>query len=288
MRQVNEMNLKKETASAILMKILISFIVIASLVFALFPFYWILNTSFKTVQDSVRVPIHYYPHTFTLKNYADVWNLTPFPYYFRNSLIVSILTGLLTVFCSIFAAYSLSRFRFRGKNVVLSSFLITQMIPALTMIVPLFVIFNTLGLIDTLTSLIIPYTVTSIPFCTMMLVGFFKQVPSALEDAAAIDGCNRLHALFRVIIPVMATGIVAAFVFAFIGAWNELFFSIMFINSNKLKTIPAGISLFIQKVDINWVMLAAGAMISVLPVIVLFFMIQKYLIQGLSMGSVKG
>lgn len=262
-------------------------LLILILTVVLFPFYWILNTSFKTVKDSVSVPIQYYPRAFTFQNYLEVWRLTPYPYYFGNSLIVSIATGFFTVVCAIFGGYSLSRFMFRGKNLTLLAFLVTQMVPCLVMIVPLFVIFNQMKLINHLLGLIIPYTITAIPFCTMMLMSFFKQVPASLEEAAMIDGCGRLHALFRVILPVMVPGIIATFVFAFIGAWNELFFAIMFIHSEKLKTIPAGISLFIQKVDINWAMMTAGAMIAMLPVILLFVVIQKHLVQGLSAGAVK-
>lgn len=258
------------------------------LVFAVFPIYWILITSFKPVQDSVSVPIQYWPRHFTLENYSAVFRLTQFPVFFKNSLIVAVITGIITVFLSILAGYSIARFKFKGKNAVLLIFLITQMIPLVVMIVPLFVLFNKINMLDKLTGLIIPYTITAIPFCTLMMVGFFKQVPVSIEESSFIDGCNRIASLFRIVAPVMLPGIISTFVFAFIGAWNEFFFSVMFINSEAVKTIPVGISTFIQKVDVNWAMMSASAVIAMLPAVALFLAIQKYLIQGLSSGAVKG
>lgn len=257
-------------------------------VLSIFPIYWIIITSFKPVKDSVSVPIQYWPKHFTLENYSAVFRLTKFPVFFKNSLLVAVIVGAITVLLSILAGYSLARFKFKGKSAVLLLFLVTQMIPVVVMIVPLFIVFNKLNLLDTLTGLVIPYTIISIPFCTLMMVGFFKQVPVSIEESASIDGCNRISALFRIVVPVMLPGIVSTFVFAFIGAWNEFFFSVMFINSDEVKTIPVGLSTFIQKVDVNWAMMSATAVIAMVPAVILFLIIQKYLIQGLSSGAVKG
>ncbi len=257
-------------------------------VLAVFPIYWIIITSLKPAAETVSVPIQYWPQNITLQNYADVFRLTMFPTFFKNSLVVSVTSGLLTVVLSVMAAYPLARFAFRGKRLTMMLFLITQMIPTIVMIVPLFILFNKIGLINTLGGLIVPYTVTAIPFCSLMMMGFFKQVPVSLEEAAMVDGCGRVSALVRVVMPVVMPGVAATFVFAFIAAWNELFFSIMFINSEAKKTIPAGISIFIQKVEVNWAMMTAAAVIAMVPVLVLFLFIQKYLVQGLSAGAVKG
>jgi len=201
--------------------------------------------------------------------------------------VVAVVVGIITVLLAILAGYSLARFRFRGKSIIILIFLATQMISIPVMIVPLFIIFKKMGLLNKLIGLIIPYTVMAIPFCTIVILGFFKQVPSSIEEAAMIDGCSRFTALFEVVVPAMLPGIVATFVFAFVSAWNELFFSIMFINSESVKTIPVGISIFIQKVDVNWAMMMAAAAISMIPAIILFLFAQKYFIQGLS-GAVKG
>ena len=256
--------------------------------FAIFPIYWITVTSLKPPNETVSVPIQYWPQNFTFKNYGDVFRLTEFPIFFKNSLVVAVSVGVFTVVLAVLAAYPLARFKFRGKNLAMLLFLITQMIPTIVMIVPLFILFNRLGLLNTLGGLIIPYTVTSIPFCALMMMGFFKQVPPSLEEAAMVDGCGRLGSLLRVVMPVVMPGVAATFVFAFIAAWNELFFGIMFINSEANKTIPAGISIFIQKVEVNWAMMTASAVIAMLPVLLLFIFIQKYLVQGLSAGAVKG
>lgn len=258
------------------------------LVFALFPIYWMINTSFKPLADAASVPIQYWPQNFTLENYSDVLRLTNFPTFFGNSLFVSLVAGLLTVIVSIFAAYGIARFQFKGKSFSMILMLITQMVPALVLIVPLFIAFSQMNIIDTRLSLIIPYFITAIPFCTLMMVGFFKQVPYALEESAMLDGCTRMQSLTRIVMPVVMPGAVSSFVFAFIGAWNELFFGVMFINSEGLKTIPPGISMFIQKVDVNWANMTAAATLSLIPAMVLFFIVQKYLVQGLTAGSVKG
>ncbi|MEF9839383.1 MAG: carbohydrate ABC transporter permease [Lachnospiraceae bacterium] len=258
------------------------------LIIALFPIYWMVNTSLKPLEDATSIPIQYWPQNFTLDNYKDVLRLTNFPIFFGNSLIVSIISASLTVILGMFAAYGIARFKFKGKNVAMLTLLITQMVPALVLIVPLFIGFSNIGIIDTKLSLIIPYFIMAIPFCTLMMVGFFKQVPYVLEESAMLDGCSRIKSLFLIVIPVILPGLISSFVFAFISAWNELFFGVMFINSESSKTIPPGISMFIQKVDVNWANMTAAATLSMIPVMIMFFFVQKYLVQGIADGAVKG
>lgn len=258
------------------------------LIAALFPIYWMINTSLKPLADATSIPIQYWPKHFTLDNYRDVLRLTSFPRFFLNSMLVSVAAALLTIVFGILTAYGLARFTFRGKGFATVVLLATQMVPGLVLIVPLFILFSKMGLIDTPLSLIIPYFIMAIPFCTMMMVGFFKQVPYALEEAAMVDGCSRLQSLFRIVMPIIMPGVVSSFVFAFISAWNELFFGVMFINTEAMKTIPPGISMFIQKVDVNWASMTAAATMSLLPTMVLFFLVQRYLVEGIASGSVKG
>lgn len=258
------------------------------LLFAMFPIYWMLNTALKPDKDAVSFPIKYIPEQFTGENFIKVWQQTDFPIFFRNSLIVALTAACFTVILAIFAGYALSRFKFRGKKLTLLTFLGTQMIPIVVMIVPLFLMFKSVHLINTLTSLIISYAVITLPFCSMTIMGFFQRIPSAIEESAMVDGCSRVQALFRVIVPVMLPGIVVTYVFAFISAWNEFFFSVMFINSQVKKTIPVGINMFIQKVEVSWGMMSAAGIISLIPSIIMFMMIQKRLVSGLTAGSVKG
>lgn len=203
-------------------------------------------------------------------------------------MIVSLLCALLTSIFAIFGGYSLARFKFKGKKITLFLFLSTQMVPVVVIVIPLFLIFTKMGLYDSLAGLTIIYVVLNIPFCTLMIRGFFERIPESLEESAMIDGCTRFKALIKIILPVMLPGIVATFVFAFIGAWNDLFFSIMFINTESIKTLPVGINTFIGKYEIDWGAMTAATTLSLLPVFIMFAAIQKYLVQGLTSGAVKG
>ena len=256
--------------------------------FMFLPIFWMILTSFKPVDEIVTMPLKYLPNKFTFVNYIKLFTGTEFPNYFKNSMIVSVSCGIFTSIIAIFAGYSLARFKFKGKSITLFMFLSVQMVPIVVIIIPLFLIFAKINLINTLEGLALIYVVLNIPFCTLMIRGFFERIPVALEEAAMVDGCSRFGALIRIILPVMLPGIVATFVFAFIGAWNELFFSIMFINTESIKTLPVGIYSFIGKFEIDWGSMSAAAVLALIPVFVMFGMIQKYLVQGLTSGSVKG
>lgn len=252
-----------------------------------FPIVWIVLTSIKPTPEIITFPVQYLPRHVTFDHYYRVWRSTNFPAYFKNSMIVSLASAVATTALALFGGYSLARFRFRGKQPTLVLFLITQMIPIVVIIVPLYMVFASLKLIDTLWSLVIVYTVLNIPFCTLLVRGFVDTIPSTLEEAAMVDGATRPQAIVRVILPVVLPGVVATYVFAFIGAWNELFFSVMFLNSEAVKTVPVGINTFIGKYNISWGMMTASAVIALIPSLVTFGIIQRYLIQGLTAGSVK-
>lgn len=271
-----------------LSKALRYFLMIVFFVFMTFPIVWIFITSLKPVKEIVTVPITYFPKHFTLENYVNILKTTNFPVYFKNSMIVSTTSALMTLLITTFAGYSLARFKFAGKKLTLFLFLVTQMVPVAAIIVPMFILFSKLGLIDNLFGLIIIYMVLNIPFCTLMIRGFFEKIPDSLEEAAMIDGCSRIKALIKIILPVMKPGIIATFVFAFIGAWNELFFNTLFISSEGLKTLPTGINAFIGKYDIDWGMMTAGSIIALIPIFIMFGFMQKYLVSGLTDGAIKG
>lgn len=257
------------------------------LTFTLAPLAWLLITSVKPVQEIITFPVQYLPSRITFENYQKAFVETNFPTYFKNSLIVSVLTAVITTALSIFAGYALTRFRFRGRQMTLLMFLVTQMLPVAVIIVPLFLIFSRIGLIDSLFGLVLVYTVLNIPFCTLVIRGFFQRIPVTLEEAALIDGCTRFQSIIRVVLPVMRAGMISTGVFAFIGAWNELFFNSIFINSEANKTIPAGINMFIGKYNIDWGMISATGILALIPVGILFAIIQKYLVSGLTAGAVK-
>lgn len=270
-----------------LMNILRFMILAFFLLAVLAPLYWLFITSFKTNTEINSLEVTYWPHTFTMDNYQKLFDVTDFGVYMKNSLIVTLATSVIVLLLSISGGYALARYEFKGKKAVLLVFLISQMIPTILLFIPMFVIFGRLKLNNTLQSLIILYTVFNTPFCLVTLRGFFERIPTSLEEAAWMDGCNKMQSLVKVVIPVLFPGIVATFVFAFTGAWNELLAGIMFINSNSLKTIPVAINAFIGKYSIDWGQMSAACMIALIPTVIFFAVVQKYIVQGLTQGAVK-
>ncbi|MFD0694716.1 carbohydrate ABC transporter permease [Paenibacillus sp. GCM10027628] len=254
----------------------------------LLPFYWMFVTSLKTRQEIYSGHLRLWPKELTWSNYTDTLQNTNFPQYLLNSFAVSISSSALVLLASILGGYSLARYQFKGKKLVLLSFLATQMVPVMVILVPLFITFSQIHLLNKLPSLIIAYTAMNIPFCLITMSSFFQRIPVSLEEAAMIDGCNKFQTMVRVILPIMQPGIVATFVFAFIGAWNDLFFGVMFTNSESAKTVPVGLSSFVQKFDINWGQMSAAGIISLIPVVIMFAFVQKYIVAGLTQGAVKG
>ena len=253
------------------------------------PIYWMLITSFKTNQEIVNThEITYWPKVFTLDNYRGLFQTMHYDVYLRNSLIVAISVAVVVTILSIYGGYALARFSFRGKSVALIFFLITQMIPAILVIIPMYVVFTKLGLIDTKTALFLFYTIMNLPFCVITMRSFFERIPYALEEAAFVDGCTRRQTLWKVVLPVMFPGIVADFVFAFIGAWNELIAAVIFLNSQSNWTIPVGLKALIGKFNVDWGSMMAGGCLALLPTAIMFIFVQKYIVEGLTAGSVKG
>lgn len=263
-------------------------ILVIFMLIVLIPIYWMLVTSLKFPEDINTLDIQYLPKNATLDNYRAVLGSSNFLVYLKNSIFVSVITGIIVLFVAITGGYGLSRYRYKGKNLTMVGFLITQMIPLTLILVPMFLIFNSVKLGDSLTSLIILYVVLNVPFCVITMQGFFANIPVAIEEAAAIDGCSKLQTICRVVLPIMLPGIIAVFIFAFIGAWNDLLGGIMFINSELNKTIPVGLSYYVGQFSINWGEMSAGGMLALLPSALLFAFAQKYIVSGMTSGSVKG
>ncbi|KRF29319.1 carbohydrate ABC transporter permease [Paenibacillus sp. Soil787] len=258
------------------------------LIGALFPFYWMLVTSLKDRQEIYSGKLTLWPQNLTFSSYIDTFQNSSFPHYFMNSFIVSMSSSILVLIVSILGGYSMARYSFRGKKLFIISFLATQMIPVMVILVPLFITFSQLHLLNKLPSLIITYTAMNIPFCLLTMSSFFQRIPVSLEEAALIDGCNKFQTMIKIILPIMRPGIVATLVFAFTGAWNDLFFGVMFTNSESTKTVPVGLSSFVQKFDINWGQMSAAGILSLIPVVIMFAFAQKYIVSGLTEGAVKG
>ncbi|NDL55769.1 ABC transporter permease subunit [Phytoactinopolyspora mesophila] len=257
------------------------------LVFTLFPLYWITVTSFKAPGSINRFPLEYWPSEPSIDNYRGLFSHSNFGVFLSNSALVALVAGATATLIALFSAYVLARFEFRSKGAVMIAFLLTQMIPAFIALGPLYSMMSDLGMVDHKFGLILVYIAISIPFSTVMLRGFFENVPDALEEAAMIDGCSRLGALFRVLVPVMTPGIIAAFIFNFVNSWNELFLSVVLMHSEQNRTIPAALNGFISTFNINWGSMSAAAVLTILPTMVLFALASKWIVQGLTSGAVK-
>lgn len=268
----------------------IKYIILAFyLILVLFPFVWMLLTSLKGSQGEIYAfPVTYLPKNPSLVNYISMIWKGNFDQYMLNSLTVSVTAAVCSVFIGILAGYVLSRFKFRMKTPLLLFFLVTQMIPTFITLAPLYQMLSKWNMINKLYTLGILYTNMMIPFSVVTLISFFSGISTSIEEAAWIDGCSRIKALFSVIVPIMKPGIAATSIFAFINSWNELFMAIMFIDVDKFKTIPVGLNALILKYDIKWGEMAAGTIMSLIPTICLFAFAQKYMIEGLTAGSVKG
>lgn len=257
------------------------------LVITLFPLYWILITSFKSPGSINRFPLEYWPSEPSLDNYTGLFETSSFGTFLLNSAIVAVVAGGAATLIAMLSAYVLARFQFRGKGAVMIAFLVTQMIPSFIALGPLYSMMSDLGFVDNRFGLILVYIAVCIPFSTIMLRGFFENIPDALEEAAMVDGCSRFGALFRVLVPVMTPGIVAAFIFNFVNCWNELFLSVILINSDENKTVPAALNGFISTFNIAWGPMAAAAVLTILPTMVLFALASKWIVEGLTSGAVK-
>lgn len=252
------------------------------------PILWAFLTSIKPETDIVTRTMVYIPTRVTFENYVKLWNQSGYPVLVINSLIVTSVTVLLCLLTGTIAAYAFSRFSFPGRTQLMLGYLVVRMFPAVLMIIPLFIIMREVGLLDKTFGLAVAYTSFLLPLFVWMLKGFFDAAPKELESAARIDGSTRLGAMFRIVIPIARNGLLATCVFVAIASWNEFLFALMLTTSQGSRTWPVGLQLMVGEFQLPWGMLAAGGMISILPVIVLFALVQRVMVAGLTAGAVKG
>ena len=279
--------MSRKTKNAIGMTIRVLVLVFFFLLVVL-PIYWIVITSFKTSGEILDLNnITFFPKDFTLENYTGLFEQFHYGVLLKNSLLVSVASALVVTVFSMLGGYSLARYKFRGKQTVVLFFLITQMIPGILVIIPLYIIFSKLGMINTHIGLFIYYVTVNLPFCVITMRSFFERIPITLEEAAKVDGCTKMQSLFKIVFPIMFPGIVSVFVFGFIGAWNELIAGSIFISTPEMWTIPVGLKTLIGKYNVEWGLLMAGGVMALIPTALMFAVMQKFIVEGMTAGAVK-
>ncbi len=263
------------------------FLIFTAFIF-LAPLIWTAITSFKTITETYEWPPTWLPRNFTFDAYINVWKYKDFSTIFKNSVIVSVSSTIICAILASFAAYGFSRFRFKGNKFMMFLFLFTQMVPAILLLLPYFIVMTKLKLVNTYTSLILAYISFSLPFCTWMLKSFIDSIPKDLDEAAMIDGANRTQALVLVVFPLALPGIAATVLFGFLVAWNHYLFAMGLTTSPNMYTLPVGIASLVGEYRVYWNELMAGAIIASMPALLLYVFLQKWFVQGLTAGAVKG
>lgn len=258
------------------------------LINGLFPALWILFTSLKTEAELTLKPITWLPAAPTLANYVRAFTDQPLLIFLFNSFMVAILSTALTLFISVLAAYALARLNIRGRDLILSAIIAVSTFPLVTLLVPLFEIMRALGFLNTWVALILPYTVLSLPVCTLILVSFFEGIPRDLENSAMIDGCTRIGALFKVVVPLSAPGVFTAGILAFVNAWDEFLLALSFNSNPQLRTLPVGITLYQGEFAFPWPVISAALVVGIVPVAILIVIFQERVVSGLTSGGIKG
>ncbi|MFF0427275.1 carbohydrate ABC transporter permease [Streptomyces sp. NPDC004520] len=252
-----------------------------------FPVYWMINTAFKPAKDAIDPDPHFFPSTFTLENFKRALDIADFWGPVGRSLVVSLVVVVIGIAVGLLAALAISRFSFRGRKAVIVGILAVQMVPLVAMIIPVFLLLNDLGQYDRLSGLIITYLTFILPFTVWTLRGFIVNIPKELEEAAMVDGCTRTSAFIRVVFPLLAPGMVATSVYAFIQAWNEYLYALM-LMSQQNQTATVWLSNFITKNGTEYAPMMAGSTMMAVPIVILFLLVQRKMAAGLTAGAVKG
>lgn len=262
--------------------ILLLFLVIA-------PFYWIFSSSIKRPQEIIaRIPT-FFPHSFTLQHYHNLFAGSNFPQYLLNSTIVAILTMFFTVLLTVMASYAIYRLEFPGRSLLQKIILVTYAFPNILLLIPLYMMLSAMRpkLIDTPWALVVVDVTFAAPFAVWMLQAFFKSIPVELEEAAALDGAGRIQTILQIFMPLAAPGIASIAIYAFISSWTEYMFASVLIISDSNRTLPVGLAGIIGQYQVDWGLLLAGATITTLPVLILFSIVGRSFVEGLTAGAVK-
>ena len=256
----------------------------------LFPLYWAINTSLKTEQEIFQNPPTFYPHILNFKSYVAQVSTGDFNMFrsFLNSFVIAMGATVISVLLAVPASYGIARYRFRGRKIMFLTFLFTQMLPVAVLLTPMFTLFKNMHLYNTWGAAILSDATIGIPFSILILKNYFASIPKELEEAAYIDGCNRYSAFFRVLIPIAKPGVMVCAIFSFLYAWGDLAYGMTFILDQQKRPITAGIFNFMGQYGTKWSYLTAFAVVTIIPVALIFIFMQKYIVSGMTSGAVKG
>lgn len=277
--------LRNKTKKKEKIDIVSNFIVLFFAILSLFPLYWLVTSSFKNSADVVKMPPDWFPKTFTLSNYTDVFNNQPAFTWAYNSLVVSLVSTFGLIIVSALAAYAFSKLKFKGKNILFVIFISSLMIPKEVMIVPLFRIIQDFGMVNTLSGMIFPNIATA--FGVFLLKGFFDTIPDSLREAAKIDGASEFKIFYKIMLPLAKPGIGALFILNFVQVWNDYLWQLVVGQDANSKTLMVGIATLMQDLNPNFAYKMAGATVAAIPMLLIFIFFQKYFTKGITLGADK-
>jgi ABC-type glycerol-3-phosphate transport system permease component len=263
-------------------------VLVLMLLWTAIPFYWMIATSLKHDKEIYGYDATLIPQRPTVDNYVTVFRTTPYLLYLRNSLAVAVGSTLLSMVIAVLGAYAIARLNFPGRALLARSLVFTYLVPTSLLFIPMFAMMSVLRLTDSLHGLIIAYLGFDVPFCTWLLMGYFKSVPVELEEAARVDGCNRVGALLRVVLPMSLPALAVVTFFSFTHAWNEFLYAHVFTSTTSARTVTTGLVNFMSQDVFFWGPLMASTVMSALPPVLMFLVFQRWVVKGLTLGGVKG
>ena len=270
--------------------ILLSVVSVVILCILLFPLYWALITSLKTEQEIFQNPPTFYPHVLNSKSYAAQVETGDFNMFrsFANSFLISVWATVIAVLLAVPASYGIAKYHFKGRKIMLLSFLVTQMLPVSVLLTPMFIMFKNMHVYNTWVAAVLADATIGIPFSVLILKNYFSSIPKDLEEAAYLDGCNKFTAFIRILIPIAKPGVMVCAIFSFLYAWGDLAYGMTFILDQEKRPITAGIFNFMGQYGTKWSYLTAFAVLTIIPVALIFIFMQKYIVSGMTSGAVKG
>lgn len=263
-------------------------VLLAAFLFFIVPMLWIFYNSFRGSEAIFSESVATAPAQFTLDHYRTILSVTDFPRFFMNSFRIAVMVTAAALVCSIFGAYGLSRFRVKGRGALIVGIFSTQMFPKILLILPIYAVVVSLGLLDTTLGIVLTQLILVLPFAAWMLKGYFDNLPSEIEDSARVDGCNVLQTLWRIVIPIAAPGIMVAAFYSFVVSWGDYLIVSIIAQSQRTATLPLVLERLSSALNIRWGQVAAASVLTIAPTVLLFALVNRWLVEGLTSGAVKG